>query len=152
LDSNNNYTIRLVREGDLDELLLMMQEHADYEKAAFSPDGKKERLKKALFNKFPKLNCWIVEAGGRLAGFVSYTFDYSTWDAAEFVNMDCLFLREYARGFGIGKDILNRLKEIASARQCINIQWHTPAFNLRGIHFYQRNNAESKEKVRFTLR
>jgi GNAT superfamily N-acetyltransferase len=147
-----NYIIRLVREGDLDELLLMMQEHANYEKAAFSPDGKKARLKKALFNKSPKLNCWVVEAEGRLVGFVSYTFDYSTWDAAEFVNMDCLFLRECARGFGIGKDILNRLKEIASVNQCVNIQWHTPVFNLRGIHFYQKNNAESKEKVRFTLR
>src|SRR5580692_7366734 len=112
-----NYKIRIIQEDDLDELLVMMQEHADYEQAAFSPDGKKERLSQALFNELPKLNCWVIEGAGRLAGFVSYTIDYSTWDAAPFVNMDCLFLREDARGFGIGKDILNRLKEVASARQ-----------------------------------
>jgi L-amino acid N-acyltransferase YncA len=147
-----NYKIRLVQEADVDDLLVMMQEHADYEKAAFSAIGKKERLMHALFSKLPKLNCLVVEAGGRLAGFVSYTFDYSSWEAADFVHMDCLFLREYARGFGIGKDILNRLKEIASANQCINVQWQTPVYNLRGIHFYHKNNAESKEKLRFTLR
>ncbi len=57
-----------------------------------------------------------------------------------------------ARGFGIGKNILHRLKEITTARKCVNVQWHTPVFNVRGIHFYQKNNAEPKEKVRFTLK
>lgn len=146
------YSIRPADKSDLDELLSMMQEHADYEQAEFSPAGKKERLNRALFNKPRKLNCWVVETDGILAGFVTYTFDYSTWDAADYVNMDCLFLRERARGFGIGKNILQRLREIASANNCVNVQWHTPVFNVRGIHFYQKNNAEPRQKVRFTLK
>src|SRR5260221_6575878 len=104
------YLIRPVRQDDLDELLVLMQEHARYEKAEFSPEGKKERLMIALFGNPHKLNCQVVETERGLAGFVSYTFDYSTWDASDFMYMDCLFLREWTRGFGIGSDILKLLK------------------------------------------
>jgi GNAT superfamily N-acetyltransferase len=152
LDNPIPYKIRPIQTDDIDELLVMMQEHADYEQAAFSPEGKKERLIPALFSNPPKLYCWLVEMEQGLAGFVSYTFDYSTWDAADFLYMDCLFLREYARGYGIGKVILERLKAIAAANQCINIQWQTPVSNVRGIHFYRKNGAEASEKARFVLK
>jgi len=146
------YQIRPAEQVDLDELLILMQEHADYEKASFSPDGKKQRLAKALFTEQPKLHCWVVETPTGLIGFASYTFDYSTWDAADFMYMDCLFLREQARGYGIGTEILERLKAVATHRQCINIQWQTPVFNQPAIDFYHKNNATSNQKVRFTLK
>lgn len=147
-----NYQIRPIKPADLDELLVLMQEHADYEKAAFTPEGKKERLAAALFAEHPKLNCWLIENKNRPIGFVSYTFDYSTWDAADFMYMDCLFLREQARGQGIGTDILERLKAVAIERKCINIQWQTPVFNQPAIDFYHKNKAGSNQKVRFTLK
>jgi GNAT superfamily N-acetyltransferase len=146
-----SYQIHPIAPSYLDELLILMQEHADYEKAPFTPEEKKERLTKTLFAAQPKLNCWVVETEAGLIGFVSYTFDYSTWDAADFMYMDCLFLREQARGQGIGTDILERLKAVAVERQCINIQWQTPVFNKPAIDFYHKNNAGSNQKVRFTL-
>lgn len=147
-----SYLIRPIEPADLDELLNLMQEHADYEKAPFTPEGKKERLIKALFSEHPKLNCWVVEMETGLIGFVSYTFDYSTWDAADFMYMDCLFLREQARGQGIGTDIIQRLVTVAIEHQCINIQWQTPMFNQPAIDFYHKNKASSNPKVRFTLK
>ena len=147
-----SYQIRPIEPADLDELLHLMQEHADYEKAPFTPDGKKDRLIKALFSKHPKLNYWVVEMETGLIGFVSYTFDYSTWDAADFMYMDCLFLREQARGQGIGTDIIQRLISVAIEHQCINIQWQTPMFNQPAIDFYHKNKASSNPKMRFTLK
>jgi GNAT superfamily N-acetyltransferase len=146
-----DYLIRPITENDLDELLVMMQEHADYEQAAFTPDNKKEKLRKALFNEPVKLNCWIVEQNTGLTGYVSYTFDYSTWDAQLFMYMDCLYLREATRGHGIGTVIISKLHEVAKEKECINIQWQTPTFNESAIRFYRRNNAVSKDKVRFSL-
>jgi GNAT superfamily N-acetyltransferase len=145
------YQIRPVRQDDLDELLVLMQEHADYERAGFSPSGKKEKLGVALFGGPPRLHCRVVETKNGLTGYVSYTFDYSTWDAAEFMYMDCLFLREEVRGLGIGPEILWLLRVEAGKHNCINIQWQTPAFNEPAIRFYHRNLATSKEKVRFVL-
>jgi len=62
-----------------------------------------------------------------------------------------LYLEEDARGFGIGEAIIEKLKQIAIDKNCINIQWQTPKFNERAIKFYNRIGGTAKEKVRFSL-
>ena len=86
-----------------------------------------------------------------IVGYASYTFDFSTWDVATFMHMDCLYLDEEARSFGIGEALIEKLKQIAIAKNCINIQWQTPEFNERAIKFYHRIGGTGKSKVRFTL-
>jgi L-amino acid N-acyltransferase YncA len=46
--------------------------------------------------------CLVVEWNHKLAGYASYTKQFSTWDAFYYIYMDCLFLTEKSRGFGIG--------------------------------------------------
>jgi GNAT superfamily N-acetyltransferase len=146
-----NYVIRPVQTHELAELLQLLQEHAAYERTGFSPEGKLERLSAAIFRQPARLFCEVVAYEQKIIGFVSYTFDFSTWDAAEFLYMDCLFLRENARGLGIGTAIMDKLVEIATRRGCINIQWQTPDFNLPAIRFYNRLGASQKTKARFCL-
>ncbi|UUF15439.1 MULTISPECIES: GNAT family N-acetyltransferase [Flavobacterium] len=145
------YTIRNCEVADLPKLVILCQKHAEFEKADFSPEGKQEKLKEAIFSKNPKLFCLVVAVKETIVGYVSYTFDYSTWDAATFMYMDCLFLEEEARSFGIGEVLIEKLKEIGTKNNCINIQWQTPEFNTRAIKFYNRIGAKGKNKVRFTL-
>lgn len=152
MKNNTHHNIRPVEPADLDELLIMMQEHADFERAAFNPGGKKDNLYTVLFNEPQRLHCRVVTMDEKLVGFVSYTFDFSTWDAAEFMYMDCLFLREQTRGKGIGSEIIKLLTAVAAERNCINIQWQTPAFNTPAINFYIKNKAVAADKVRFTLK
>jgi len=144
------HMIRSLQAEDLDSLMALIQEHADYERSSFNPSGKRERLENAIFLS-KKLHCWVVESNGRVEGFVSFTFDYSTWDAADFIYMDCLYLREHLRGAGIGTEILQRLRLLALQKGCKNIQWQTPVFNESGIRFYEKNGAQSSRKVRFFL-
>lgn len=145
------YLIRECEIADLPKLVVLCQKHAKFEKAEFSPEGKEEGLKKALFAENPKLYCLVVQANNTIVGYVSYTFDYSTWDAVDFMYMDCLFLEEEARSFGIGEVLIEKLKEIGKQNNCVNVQWQTPQFNERAIKFYNRIGAKGKEKVRFTL-
>ena len=145
------YSIRSCEIADLPKLVILCQKHAEYEKADYSPEGKEEKLKNAIFSKNPKLFCLVVAAKETIVGYLSYSFDFSTWDAATFMYMDCLFLEEEARSFGIGKVLIEKLKEIAAENNCINIQWQTPEFNTRAIKFYNRIGAKGKDKVRFTL-
>jgi GNAT superfamily N-acetyltransferase len=148
----SDYIIRPVKENDLEELLILIGEHADFEQAPFDPTPHKEKLKIALFGQPVRLNCWVVEQRAKLTGYVSFTFDFSTWGAADFMYMDCLYLREGSRGYGIGTAIIKKLYQLARERNCINIQWQTPAFNASAIRFYHKNHAVSKNKVRFTLK
>ena len=145
------YLIRDCQPTDVNAVIDLCQKHADYEQAAFNPNGKEDGLKNTLFCEQPKLFCLVVEANETLVGYASYTFDFSTWDVASFMYMDCLYLKEDVRGFGIGETIIEKLKQIAIDKNCINIQWQTPKFNERAIKFYNRIGGTAKEKVRFSL-
>jgi len=147
----SNYLIREIKEYDLDELMLLIGEHTAYEEADFTSEGKKARLKAELFGTGSQLHCWVIEIDQVVNGFCSFTFDYSTWDAAHFIYMDCLYIRSSFRGLGIGSAILEKLKRLAIEKECVNVQWHTPDFNAPAIKFYKKIGASSKDKVRFTL-
>lgn len=145
------YTIRPCKESDLDTLVELCEAHAAYEKSNYDPTGKKEKLKEAVFGDTQKLNVWIVEIDGRAEGFTSYTFDFSTWDAAPFLYVDCLYLSEKCRSKGIGAEIMRKIREVARENNCINIQWQTPEFNARAIKFYVGLGSTGKQKMRFFL-
>jgi GNAT superfamily N-acetyltransferase len=146
-----NYLIRDCQPKDVNAVVHLCQKHADYERALFNPIEKENGLKNALFGKQPKLFCLVVEVNETIVGYASYTFDFSTWDAATFMHMDCLYLEEEVRSFGIGDAIIAKLKQIATDKNCINIQWQTPKFNEKAIKFYRRIGGTRKDKVRFFL-
>jgi len=145
------YSIRNCEIADVPKLVVLCQKHAEFERADYSPEGKEEGLRKALFGEQPKLYCLVVATKETIVGYVSYNFTYSTWSAADFLYMDCLFLEESARNFGIGEVLINQLKEIGKNNNCVNMQWRTPQFNERAIKFYQRIGAKGKDKVCFFL-
>jgi GNAT superfamily N-acetyltransferase len=145
------YSIRDCETADLKMVVALCQKHAEYEQSIFNPKGKENRLKNALFCEQPKLFCLVVEKNKTIVGYATYTFDFSTWDAASFMYLDCLYLEEDTRSFGIGEAIIEQLKQIAANKNCINIQWHTPKFNERAIKFYNRIGGNGKDKVRFFL-
>ncbi len=147
-----SYLIRPCEEKDLPKLIQLCAAHAAYEKAAYNPEGKLEGLKEGIFGEPKKLNCWIVEIDGNTEGFAAYTIDFSTWDAAPFLYVDCLYLNENCRGMGIGQEIMKRIQKVARDHKCVNIQWQTPEFNIRAIKFYVGLGSTGKQKMRFFLK
>lgn len=145
------YLLRACTPDDLEKLMVLIAKHAEFEKAEYTPDGKKERLAIALFGQDAPLNCIVAEVAGEVIGYATYTFDYSTWDAAWFVYLDCLYLEDDYRSYGIGKVLMNKVKEAGETRGCVNMQWQTPEFNERAIKFYKKIGGIGKDKVRFTL-
>lgn len=142
-------SIRQVQPKDLEQLLLLCAEHAAYEKQAYDPTGKLESLQQAIFGQIPRLFVWVVVNEQHLLGFAAVTLDFSTWDAAQFAHLDCLYLQEAARAKGIGAAIFKTVLEFASSRGCINLQWQTPEWNTLAIRFYERQGATAKTKKRF---
>lgn len=145
------YLIRVCTEKDLDKILMLCRQHAEYEQAAYNPEGKKERLFNALFSENKQLHCIVAEVKGTVIGYATYTFDFSTWDAQQFIYLDCLYLEDEYRNYGIGQALMNTVKEKGVEKACINMQWQTPDFNNGAIRFYKRMGGTSKDKVRFTL-
>ena len=145
------YLIREFRDEDLDKLVRLCAEHAAYEGHDYNPAGKDRLLKEALLRDKPWLHCWVVTVNEEVVGYTTFTFDFSTWDCNFFLHMDCLYLEEPFRGFGIGREIVRRLLNVAREQNCINIQWQTPSTNKSAIEFYSRLGAQMKTKQRFTI-
>lgn len=143
--------IRPVQRDDLRALIELCREHAAYEGAPYVEDGQRLRLDKALFGQRPALYAWVVADGAELAGYMTATRDYSTWSAASFIHMDCLYLHESYRHLGLGRQLVETLVDFTRQQRCCEIQWQTPPHNDLGIAFYERIGARAKEKKRYTL-
>jgi ribosomal protein S18 acetylase RimI-like enzyme len=146
-----DYKIRTATPNDLIEIIQLCIEHAAYEKANYEPSGKTEKLRKMLFCEEPQLHCLIVEINSEIVGYATFSNECSTWNADYYTHMDCLFLREQFRGFGIGEALINEIITQSKLKNTHHIEWQTPTFNERAIKFYNRIGAISKEKLRFTL-
>ena len=143
--------IRFVEKRDLQELFVLCQLHAIFEKSQYHPKGKAEGLENYLFSENPPLFCLVVEWNHKLVGYASYTKQFSTWDASYYIYMDCLFLTEKSRGFGIGEKIVEIIKQESQKLNCNTVQWRTPEFNTRAMKFYNRLGGISKTKERYFL-
>lgn len=147
----NTIKIRKAIEKDIDEIISLCSEHAKYEGAGYSSEGKAQKLLKFLFSDSPDLYCLIAEHDEKIAGYTTYMPEFSTWDAEHYIHMDCLYIREEFRGLGIGRRFINEIAKDTHLKGCSLIQWQTPASNTKAIEFYNKLGAKSKEKIRFFL-
>ncbi len=143
--------IRFVKPSDLEELITLCKEHAEYEKSDFKVAGKIEALSKHLFAPNPSLYCLVIEVNSQLIGYATFMKQFSTWESEFYIYMDCLFLNGVSRGLGLGEQVINRIKTESVKLGCELIQWQTPDFNTGAIRFYNRVGAISKTKERFFL-
>lgn len=144
-----NYKIRNAQPSDIPEIIQLCAEHSEYEQASYSEIGKAKKMEAFLFSSQTRFFCLMAEVENKIAGYASYSFEFSTWDAEHFTYMDCLYLRPEYRGFGIGEALIKKIEDHSRSQHIKQIQWHTPSFNVRAIKFYHRIGAGSKEKVRF---
>lgn len=143
--------IRPIRFDDLPALIELCAEHAAYEQAAFDPIGKAPRLAAALFSSPPRLHAWIACDADHAVGYATASRKFATWAARDYWHLDCLFLREAARGRGLGARLLHAVIAAARAQDIDELQWQTPDWNAPAIAFYRRFGARGSAKMRFTL-
>ncbi len=144
--------IRFALPKDIPQLIDLCEAHAIFEQSEYSKKHKAEKLAEGLFSKTPKVYCLVAEHKETLLGYASYTVQYSTWDADEYIYMDCLYLNASARGQNIGEQLIRRIQEEGKKLNFNLIQWQTPDFNTRAIKFYNRIGASSRSKERFYLK
>ena len=138
----------------LQAILQLCGLHAAFEREVYSKQSgsgvpKKELLAKLLFDAAPAMHCLVVEQGAEVVGYATYMRQYSTWDAAHYLYLDCLYLCEEARGMGLGRRLMEKVRSEALQMGASQIQWQTPDFNADAIAFYERLGATSKAKARF---
>jgi len=131
------FLIRPAAPGDVDELLRLIGDLAEYEKLAHMAAGTPPMLQEALFGSRPSCEALIVERGGRSVGFALYFTTFSTFLCKPGIYLEDLFVEPAHRGAGIGKALLRELAAIAIERDCGRFEWRVLDWNEPSIRFYR---------------
>ena len=133
--------IRRARPEDVAEILGMIRDLAEYERAVHEAVATEEQLQRALFCDDPKVFAHVVEhegpEGQRLGGFALWFLNFSTWLGKHGLYLEDLYVRPELRGSGYGKGLL-----VTLAQECLDndygrfewwvLDWNEPALGFYG--------------------
>jgi len=145
--AQSGVNVRVAVPQDAPALAQLCQAHAAFEHIDYRPAGHAQRLAQAL--QAGRVRAWLAERDGLPLGYASVTLDFATLDARPFAHLDCLYLAPDARGLGLGRALMEVVRQFAQAQGCINLQWQTPAWNQPAIDFYDKTGARKADKQRY---
>jgi GNAT superfamily N-acetyltransferase len=127
--------VRPIQERELEDLLPLVAGYQRFYGA--EPDLERNRR---FFSRFlhPSdegllLGAWV---DGRLAGFATLYWFFSSTKAADSVLMNDLFVREDVRGSGIGRALIQSALDEARRRGAAHLEWFTAPDNLKAQRLY----------------
>jgi GNAT superfamily N-acetyltransferase len=127
--------VRPIHRHELEELLPLVAGYQTFYGA--QPDVERNRR---FFSRFidPSdegmlLGAWV---DGRLAGFATLYWFFSSTKAEDAVLMNDLFVREDVRGAGIGRALIQSSLEEARRRGAAHLEWFTAPDNVKAQRLY----------------
>lgn len=128
--------VRRIRPSDVDAVVGLIHELADYERAPEQCHITAEQLRTALFGPAPALFGHVAELGGEVVGCALWFKNFSTWDGVHGIYLEDLYVRPAARGSGLGKRMLVALAEECVRQGYSRLQWSVLDWNEPAIGFY----------------
>ena len=111
--------VRPAKPGDVAAILAMIGELAHFEREPpASVEAREEDLLRDCFGAHPRCEVLIGELEGSVQGFVLFLHNYSTWLGRAGMHVEDLYVREAARGSGLGRKLLAQVARIARERRC----------------------------------
>ena len=102
------------------------------------------------FGQNSKFAAVLAEDRGMAVGYASYTWNYSIWLAATYMNIDDVYVMTSHRGLGVGERLLLELRRVARDRGAVRLRWEVQSDNAGAIRFYERIGAVMRTKGIFT--
>ena len=134
-------TVREATISDVDivyDLILAIAKH--HNQANYVITNKEELIQSGFSDK-PSFGILLAEVDGEVAGYCSYTWNYSIWLGSTYMNIDDVFVWESFRGKQIGECLMFKAKEICLVKDATRISWQVEQDNHAAIKFYQRLGA-----------
>ena len=141
--------IREAEKTDIDVILELSKELAEYEDALDIYEGTEKFHNEILFSGDPMVKAYLLEVDSKIAGMAHiykspcvYTNRYD-WNLLNFV-----FFKDN-RGKGYGYKLFRHIVELAEKSNCKNINWGAFNENIPAIKMYEKYGAKVIDESTF---
>lgn len=132
-----------VREGrkeDLPQVLELVKELAEYEKAVNEVTNTVAQMEVDGFGPNPVFGFFAAERQATIVGISLYYYRYSTWKGRR-LYLEDIVVKEAERGKGVGKKLFSRTMQFTLEAGCSGLVWQVLDWNEPAINFYKKYNA-----------
>ena len=134
--------IRKATKEDCPGMMQLIRELAEYEKAPEEVTVDPKHFEESGFGANPVWWAFVVEdTSSNIVAFALYYIRYSTWKG-QVMYLEDILVTESMRGKGIGKMLIERLKEEAREKGFKRITWQVLDWNEPAINFYKKFDAK----------
>jgi GNAT superfamily N-acetyltransferase len=146
------YSIDVVSEADLDDLLPLMRAYCDFYETAPS-DAELLALSRAVLADPEHEGVQVIarDDTGTAVGFASVFWSWDTTEGARIGIMNDLYVAPRARGTGLAEQLIATCAERAGARGARRLEWETAPDNLRAQRVYDRVGGVREPWLVYTL-
>jgi GNAT superfamily N-acetyltransferase len=135
-----NHTIRKGKKEDLQVLLNLIFELAEFEKAPDAVTNTVKDMERDGFGDKPAFEFFVAEIENKIVGIALYFIKYSTWKGIG-IYLDDLIVTEKHRGKNIGKDLFQKVIDEAKKINAKQMHWQVLDWNTPAIEFYKKYEA-----------
>ena len=138
---NEYFNIRAAEPDDVPDIFVLIKELADYERLLDKVVATEEQLGETLFGENSKVDVLLAYDENQVLGFALYFQTYSTFLGRSGIYLEDLFVREFARGKGVGQALLQRIAKYTVEIGGGRLEWSVLDWNESAINFYKKIGA-----------
>ena len=135
-----NYIIRKGKKEDLPQVLDLIKELAQYEKAPQEVTVTIQELEEDSFGTKPIFYFFVAEFENKILGTAIYYIKYSTWKG-KCIFLEDIIVNEAYRGKQIGKKLFEGVIMAGKEMNAKRMEWQVLDWNEPALNFYKKFDA-----------
>jgi GNAT superfamily N-acetyltransferase len=120
------------------KLILELSRHENTQKYILTNT---EILREQGFGQDKKFGTLLAEYDGNTAGYLTYVWNYSTWQGGYYMYLENIFVLEPYRRFGVGSALMQKARTVCENNGRLHMKWEVQPENEKAIRFYKKQGA-----------
>ena len=134
------FKLRKAKPTDMESVLFLIKELADFEKEPDAVEITVEELIKDGFGKEKAFQVIVAEFDNEIIGMTLFYKRYSTWKGKA-IHLEDLIIKQKYRGKGIGSALYTEVLKYAYKNNYKRVAWEVLNWNKVAIDFYESTGA-----------
>ena len=81
---------------------------------------------------------FIAECDGQIVGIVHWVLHRTCWSAKDICYLQDLFVDPTLRGGGVGRKLIDAVRQMATEKDCFRVYWQTHESNAQAMELYDK--------------